>query len=106
MINSEMRPLVFGDRAIVHGIISAVEHPADAGIQAGKAVLKGAAETVTGLAVLQIPRVAEGGCTLTCELSIEENQGEGAGLFMRGSKHALANGLVLLLDPRGRATLR
>ena len=54
-----------------------------------------------GLAVLDIPEVAASGCMLTADLVIERNAGDGAGLFIGGSHEKPADGIVLLLHPRG-----
>jgi hypothetical protein len=81
------------------------DRPLCAKWQVGTDALEGTAEWGNGLAVLNIPHVAKTGCMLTCDLSVTDNTGDGAGLFVGGKEDLRADGITLLLEPQGRATL-
>jgi hypothetical protein len=67
--------------------------------------LAGATEGGAGLAIVDLQGVSKSGCMLTADLVITRAGGDGAGLFVGGSRENPADGLAILLHPEGRATL-
>ncbi len=81
------------------------ERPVCASWNVKDGVLTGSTERASGLAVIEVPQSVEQGCIISCDINIGKNNGDGAGLFIGGTKELNATGIAILLNPEGKALL-